>query len=200
MLGRPNGISSRDATDSFVDDNPKPTSTPPEENLELDALAASVRSSCLIGDILSLVYAERKISVKLAHAISNKFQIWKSSIPKILHWKNISMPNEDPKATLAQLHVNLSYFHGIILLMRPFLLQKILSQVRPSNSSKGYSQPPHKSTRTETGSASIEQFPSACVRAALHSIDAVQSALLKRALPRRDPFVMYVLYVSQLCK
>lgn len=190
MLGRPNGISSRDAADSLTDDNTNFTSAPSEDTLDVDALAASVRYSCILGDILSLVYAERKISVKLALSISNKFQAWNNSLPRFLQWQNISLPNEDPRTTLAQLHVNLSYFHGLILLTRPFLLQKILSQIHGSRDSAGNLQSPQRPARPVTGSVRAEQFPGACVRAALYSIDAVQSALLKRALPRRDPFVM----------
>jgi hypothetical protein len=190
MLGRPNGIDNRDATDSFADDNEEDSSNTSADALELAALTASVHASRLIGDILSNVYAERKISVKLAHQLSAKFQAWKDSLPPILHWQNISLPNEDPRATLAQLHVNLSYFHGIILLTRPFLLQKILNQIRAPGGSVGGLAPPQTAGPSETGSANAERFPGACVRSALYSIDAVQSALLKRALPRRDPFVM----------
>lgn len=185
MLGRPNGINSRDAADFFDDteeDLSSDLSTPSSDALELAALTASVRASCLVADILSNVYAERKISVKLAHQISAKFQAWKNSLPPILHWQNISMPNEDPRITLAQLHVNLGYFHSIILLTRPFLLQRIINEIRAPTGSQ--------TPRSETGSEKAEPFPGACVRSAFYSIDAVQLALLKRALPLRDPFVM----------
>ncbi|KMU75483.1 hypothetical protein CISG_05117 [Coccidioides immitis RMSCC 3703] len=40
-------------------------------------------------------------------------------------------------------------------------------------------------------SAQTDSFSAACVRASLYSIDIVQSAILKRALPRRDPFVIH---------
>ena len=189
MLGRPNGISTRDALDSFSasgEDDPEQ-----EDSVEVAALTASVTASRLIGDILSYVYAERKISVKLAHHLSSKFQSWKAALPPILHWKNISLPMQDPRTTLAQLHVNLSYFHGIILLTRPFLLQKIGDLMRADKGDGGMLGPPKMMERTkETSGASAEPFPPACVRSAVYSIDAVQSALLKRALPRRDPFVM----------
>jgi hypothetical protein len=36
------------------------------------------------------------------------------------------------------------------------------------------------------------RFDSACVRAALHSVTAVNNAFTTDALPRRNPFVMYV--------
>ncbi|KFY76317.1 hypothetical protein V499_03993 [Pseudogymnoascus sp. VKM F-103] len=193
MLGRPNGINSRDAADFFDDteeDLSSDLSTPSSDALELAALTASVRASCLVADILSNVYAERKISVKLAHQISAKFQAWKNSLPPILHWQNISLPNEDPRITLAQLHVNLGYFHSIILLTRPFLLQKIINEIRAPSGSQ--------TPRSETGSEKAEPFPGACVRSALYSIDAVQLALLKRALPLRDPFVIYWLFAASL--
>ncbi|KFY93764.1 hypothetical protein V500_03550 [Pseudogymnoascus sp. VKM F-4518 (FW-2643)] len=193
MLGRPNGINSRDAADFFNDteeDLSSDLSSPSSDALELGALTASVGASCLVADILSNIYAERKISVKLAHQLSAKFQAWKNSLPPILHWQNISLPNEDPRITLAQLHVNLGYFHSIILLTRPFLLQRIINQIRAPSGSQ--------TPRSETGSEKAEPFPGACVRSAFYSIDAVQSALLKRALPRRDPFVIYWLFAASL--
>lgn len=184
MLGRPNSINSRDAPhSSYASDGDDDAQG--EEGIEADALTASTRASQLIADILSYVYAERKISVKLAHHLSSRFHSWKESLPPILRWQNISLPNEDPRTTLAQLRVNLSYFHGIILLTRPFLLQRIISLVRPTKGDGG-----GVGGNGETSSASAEPFPPACVRSAVYSIDAVQSALLKRALPRRDPFVM----------
>jgi hypothetical protein len=181
MLGRPNSINSRDAPlTSFTSEEGDAAEA--EEAIESDALTASIRASQLIGDILSFVYAERKISVKLANHLSLRFHSWKESLPAILRWQNISLPNDDPRTTLAQLRVNLSYFHGIILLTRPFLLHKIINVVLPSQrKSDG---------KDETSGASAEPFPPACVCSAVYSIDAVQSALLKRALPRRDPFVM----------
>lgn len=188
MLGRPNGINSRDAPQSsFASDEDDAEG---EEGIEADALTASVRASQLIGDILSYVYAERKISVRLAHHLSARFHSWKASLPPVLHWQNISLPNEDPRTTLAQLHVNLSYFHGIILLTRPFLLQKIINRIRETKADGGMLGELRMDGKKETSSASAEPFPPACVRSAVYSIDAVQSALLKRALPRRDPFVM----------
>lgn len=180
MLGRPNSINSRDAPQSsFASDEDDAEG---DEGIEAAALTASTRASQLIGDILSYVYAERKISVKLVHHLSSRFHLWKESLPAILRWQNISLPSEDPRTSLAQLRVNLSYFHGIILLTRPFLLQKIISLVRPGRY--------RMDDKDETSSASAEPFPPACVQSAVYSINAVQSALLKRALPRRDPFVM----------
>jgi hypothetical protein len=192
MLGRPNGINSRDAADSFADDDSVRNRDTFDGTLEEDAFSASVRSSRLMGDVLSLVYAERKVSVKLAHFISNKFETWKNALPPALNWQNISLPNDDPPTTLAQLHVNLSYFHGIILLTRPFLMQNILSHIRPSRNV----QSPPSAGMIETRRANVAQLSSACVRSALYSIDTVQSALLKRALPRRDPFVMSVIFLN----
>lgn len=191
MLGRPNSIDSRIATESFASDSDlEAISGLAEESLELSALNASVQASRLTGDILSNVYADRKISFKLAQKISNKFQAWKTILPSILHWQNINMPDEDPRVTLAQVHVNLNYFHGIILLTRPFLLQKIVDRIRDSKCSGNNPIPFERAGIRENDWAKAEPFPGVCVRAAVYTIDAIQGALLKRALPRRDPFVM----------
>ncbi|KAB5576486.1 putative fungal-specific transcription factor [Coniochaeta sp. 2T2.1] len=196
MLGRPNSINSRDAPQSsFATDQ---HGAEGEESIEADALTASTRASQLIGDVLSSVYAERKISVKLAHRLSSRFHSWNESLPPILRWQNISLPNEDPRTTLAQLRVNLSYFHGVILLTRPFLLQRVISLVHPSKGDGGLSNQSKIHGRDETSSASAGPFPPACVRSAVYSVDAVQNALLKRALPRRDPFVIYWLFSAAL--
>lgn len=190
MLGRPNGINCRDATDSFATGCDSGDLWTSDDTLESASITASVRASCLVGDILSNVYADRKISTELAHAILNKFQAWKDSLPVFLHWQNIDLPDEDPKATLAQLHVNLNYFHGIILLTRPFLLQRVSDEIRAlKNTDEGLlSRQTHELPKTD--SAKTAPFQGACVRSALYTINAVQAALLKRALPRRDPFVM----------
>lgn len=185
MLGRPNGITTRDAPDTtYLKSNGET-----EEPLEAVALTASLKASKLVGDILSSVYAERKVSVKLALQWSANFESWKASLPPMLHWENIGLPNEDPRLTLAQLHVNLTYFHGVILLTRPFLLQKMVSVIRANRADAGVLGSLNSDGR-ETSRASAEPFPPACVRSAVYSINAIQSALLKRALPRRDPFVM----------
>lgn len=197
MLGRPNGINSRDAPQSSLASDEDDTEK--DEGIETDALTASVGASRLIGDILSCIYAERKISVKLAQHLSSKFRAWKTSLPPSLHWHNISSPDEDPRATLAQLHVNLSYFHGIILLTRPFLLQRIISLTRGTRGDRGVSGQSKLDGKDETSSTSAEPFLLTCVRSAVYTIDAVQSALLKRALPRRDPFVMCVFCVQSSC-
>ncbi|KMU83742.1 hypothetical protein CIHG_01525 [Coccidioides immitis H538.4] len=198
-LGRPNGISSRDAADLFTDDADDDQHMSELEVLETAALRASVRAARLLGEILSSVYAERKISVKFVQKSSKQFQEWKDVLPTSLHWRNISLPNEDPRATLAQLHVNLYYFHGVILLTRPFLLQKILNQARlPRGNGENMRSPEATKSGPGSPSAQTDSFSAACVRASLYSIDIVQSAILKRALPRRDPFVIYWLFSASL--
>ncbi|KFY76560.1 hypothetical protein V499_03851 [Pseudogymnoascus sp. VKM F-103] len=180
MLGRPNGIHCRDATDSLAagsDFGDLWTSS--DDTLELASISASVRASCLVGDILSNIYADRKISTELAHAISNKFQACKDSLPTFLHWQNIDLPDEDPKATLAQLH-------------------RVSDEIRALRETDGGLLSRQTHELPETDSAKSAPFQAACVRSALYTINAVQAALLKRALPRRDPFVIYWLFTAAL--
>ncbi|KFZ10503.1 hypothetical protein V501_05175 [Pseudogymnoascus sp. VKM F-4519 (FW-2642)] len=180
MLGRPNGIHCRDATDSLAAGNDSGDLwTSSDDTLELASISASVRASCLVGDILSNIYADRKISTELAHAISNKFQACKDSLPTFLHWQNIDLPDEDPKATLAQLH-------------------RVSDEIRALRDADGGLLSRQTHELPETDSAKSAPFQAACVRSALYTINAVQAALLKRALPRRDPFVIYWLFTAAL--
>lgn len=191
MLGRPNGITCRDATESLAaGSESSDTSNLTDDALESASIIASVRASCLVGDILSNVYADRRISTNLAHTISNKFQAWKDNLPAFLHWQNIDLPDENLKMTLAQLHVSLNYFHGIILLTRPFLLHRVSEEIRMLRSADESNLSRQSYEIPETDTAKTAPFQEACVRSALYTINAVQAALLKRALPRQDPFVM----------
>jgi hypothetical protein len=190
-LGRPKAIGRQWAKDLVNDERHGTSSMAKDDTIESEALMASVRISQVTGDILSFVYSERKISVKSALQFSAQFQKWKDSLPATLHWQNISLPVDDPRITLAQLRVNLSYFHGIILLTRPFLLQKIINRTKATRKTTEDNSGQAQDSNSEFGSPAAEPFPGACVRSAAYSIEAINSALLKRALPRRDPFVMY---------
>ncbi|KAL2071056.1 hypothetical protein VTL71DRAFT_12291 [Oculimacula yallundae] len=123
---------------------------------------------------------------------------YKDSLPPLLHWQNIHLPDEDPKTTLAQLRVNLSYFHGIILLTRPFLLQRISEEIQIMRNADVVMQSRQTTELPEADTADTVQFQNACVKSALYSINAIQAALLKRALPRQDPFVIYWLSSAAL--
>jgi hypothetical protein len=157
------------------------------------SLLAAVRSSVIVGRILSRVYVKRRISQKLALELAIEIQHWEQSLPDLLRWQQISVPNEDPDIAMTQLTMSLMYFHGIILLTRPFLLLHIKRRTKEMRHPRDHEMAENLGRTQESYVNDIEElrrFSGACVRSALHSINAVQITMLKGRLPKRNPFVM----------
>jgi hypothetical protein len=193
-LGRPNLISCASASD-FCPFTPDSGSNGVIA-LEGNELRFSVNASKIIGDILARVYHKRKASRSIAFALSLQFSNWIKELPNDLHWRHISIPNEDHELTLKRLHINMVYFHGVLLLMRPFLLHEIsmkLEETRRDSSSCNLGQRNRASSANKGRPEQAFCFHGACVRSAMHTITAVYAVYQASALPRRDPFIMHVL-------
>jgi hypothetical protein len=189
-LGRPNAISC-----ACVSELCPPTSLtqPNDDNHQLNGLLASINVSKITGEILSRVYQKRKAVRSISYALSLQFSDWMKALPMKLHWRQISLDPRDPVLTLKRLHINLIYFHGILLLTRPFLLYQISLQLKRDSNQPTELAPELQEQSGHSWSGEPEQvfcFHGACVRSAIHTINAVHAAFTSEALPRRDPFVM----------
>jgi hypothetical protein len=165
-----------------------------EENIHTIDLLASTDASKITGEILTRVYHKRKASRSIAYALSLRFSEWMKELPRRLHWRQILLEPENPELTLKRLHINLIYFHGVILLTRPFLLYQISLQLKRTTNPPTASTPEPQEQNGQSGNGKPEQmfcFHGACVRSAIHTITAVHAAFMSDALPKRDPFVMY---------
>jgi hypothetical protein len=189
-LGRPNTIDFETASElcsTYTQDLNRATS--PEAN----SLSFSVTASKIVGEILSRVYHKRKASRAIAYFLSLRFSEWMKELPLELHWRGSKVQAQDPDLTLRRLHINLIYFNGLILLTRPFFLDQITRRLLgPANDTSSLN-----TYQSACGSRKERQRPEqafcfhgACVRSALHSIEAVHAVFSVNALPRRDPFVM----------
>lgn len=200
-LGRPNHISCETASE--LCSTPNQSSRRPPSSAGND-LVFAVNASKIVGKILSQVYHKRKASHSIAYQLSLRFGEWLRQLPSDLHCRASSYQNQDPTMSLKRLHVNLICFHGIILLTRPFFVQQISRQVTESEEDsevRKHNHGPHGSRPEKEHPEQTFSFDSACVRAALQSVTAVNNAYTTDALPRRNPFVMYVMSFTNLrCK
>jgi hypothetical protein len=159
---------------------------------QANSLLFSITASKIVGEILSRVYHKRKASRAIAYLLSLRFSEWMKDLPLDLHWRGSKVQAQDPDLTLRRLHINLIYFNGLILLTRPFFLDQItrrlLGPVNDTtlNTYKLAGSPRKERQRPEQSFC----FHGACVRSALHSIEAIHAVFSVNALPRRDPFVM----------
>jgi hypothetical protein len=180
-LGRPTAISEDDCSDDALASPER--SLAGELSLSSSGLDAAVRSCQAIGQILKRVYSKRKISTKVALEIAEDCRTWMSSLHSDLHYSHATNGPVNAVHGVAILHVNLLYYHSIILLTRPFFLY-LFTKVQEERMSG--------SQGTPRFSARMERFCEACVTASTHTIALVEVAFQGRYLPQRNPFVMYV--------
>jgi len=191
-LGRPNHVSCETASE--LCSTPSQSSSRSTSSAGND-LSFAVNASKIVGKILSRVYHKRKASRSIAYQLSLCFSDWSQKLPPDLHWRVSSFQSQDPTLTLKRVHINLICFHGIIILTRPFFLHQISRQVAELEGDSIAQKNDHMANSSRMEKEHPEQtfrFDSACVRAALHSVTAVNNAFTTDALPRRNPFVMYV--------
>ncbi|KAL3418607.1 fungal specific transcription factor domain-containing protein [Phlyctema vagabunda] len=192
-LGRPNAIN--------LSELPSPEDDPclmgGQKSLpkEVNPFLAAFTASKITGEVLTRVYQKRKASRSVALEISMHFNDWMKDLPPTLHWEQLSIPDSDEEMTLARVHLNLIYFHGIILLTRPFLLHQI-NQFLKRSADLSYEMAMRANNNNDFTQTNC--FHGACVRSAVHSVTVVQAAYTGHILSRRDPFIIYWLFSAAL--
>ena len=184
-LGRPSAISEDDcAADALLspdkvingDANPGGDVTAGTSGLD-----AAVRSCQTIGQILKKVYSKKVISTKVAHQVIDDCKQWISKLHPDLHHRHAATPTS-PIRGVAILHVNLLYFHSVILLSRPFFLY-MFTKVQEGRG------PGRAPTRFSQRS---EKLCEACVTASVETVKLVHVAFDSHYLAQRNPFIMCV--------
>jgi len=205
-LGRPTAIQDEEISEELFPSEKRVISMTSGsiQSFEFEALFSSVQASQILGTILHHIYRSRKVSLRIARNIAVQIHEWTQSLPEILQWRPTLMPHDDPGKAMGQLHVWMTYFSAIILLTRPFLLlhvKKIIAQQRQQSESSSHRLQPSSASPGEIRVADnpeVKKYSAACVRSAMHLIRAVQTIRVKGCLPRRNPFIMYVLFLSPL--
>lgn len=182
-LGRPTSISEDDCSPDALLTPDKYLAENDTDLPSMGGLNAAVRSCQVIGIILKRIYAQRKISTRLAQEISEQCKGGPQKYNPGLHWRQIMNKPIDPAIGMAILHVNLLYCHAVILLTRPFFLF-LMNRLQQEKMGT-------PRTMVRPGSR-MEKFSEACVNAAYHTITLVQMGFESKYLPQRDPFIMQV--------
>lgn len=182
-LGRPTSISEGDCSPDALVTPDKYLAENDTDMPSMGGLNAAVRSCQVIGIILKRIYAQRKISTRLAQDISEQCKGGPQKYNPGLHWRQAMNKPIDPAIGMAILHVNLLYCHAVILLTRPFFLF-LMNRLQQEKLGT-----PRAMIRP---GSRMEKFSEACVNAAYHTITLVQMGFEGRYLPQRDPFIMRV--------
>ncbi|KAK1847021.1 fungal specific transcription factor domain-containing protein [Colletotrichum chrysophilum] len=154
-----------------------------------DGLDAAVKCCQIVGQILKKIYARRLVSIRRTSEIWEQCGAWHASLSDDLSSGQVAADPSNPAQAIAALHVNLFYYHTIIILTRPFFIY-LLSKVH--NERKGFTLPvPRWINRTS-------KYCEACLSAANETIALVQKAFDSNYLPQRNPFVLYFLFAASL--
>lgn len=146
-----------------------------------DRLDAAVKCCQIVGQILKKIYARRLVSLRRTSEIWEQCGAWHASLSDDLSSGQVAADPSNPAQAIAALHVNLFYYHTIIILTRPFFIY-LLSKVH--NERKGFTLPvPRWINRTS-------KYCEACLSAANETIALVQKAFDSNYLPQRNPFVL----------
>jgi hypothetical protein len=143
-LGRPNAISSACVSELCP------------SNDQITDLLASVNASKITGEILGRVYHKRKALRSTAYALSLQFSEWMKELPAGLLWRQISLDSRNSGLTLKRVHTNLIYYHGIILLTRPFLLYQMSLQIKRTANRPTESAPEFQEQNGQSGDGKPE--------------------------------------------
>lgn len=174
-LGRPPSTSDIDCTVKYgvVQKNSEVTAS---------ALDASVRIFVIIERVVVEVYSRKHISLGIADVVSRQLKAWASIWLQPLT-DAVSQPNCGETANVAMIgacSTLCSYYYGIMLLTRPFLIYEIYKYLGASTRGV-HAQDDHESKR---------KYADAALDAATSFIDTLQVVIRTGTLPCRMPLVV----------
>lgn len=159
ILARPSSIPSIERDEYEVD-----TSNPEDMDHRTLALYATYESSSIIDTIVQKFAKSSSVDIQSADTYLQMLREWSQALPSALRSVPNSISKEDYcETTIGNIHVSCTYYVGIIMVTRQFLISHVMFQLRKKSSSK--------SQRTIEAMSSgerekIVQFSDACVQSA----------------------------------
>ena len=141
--------------------------------------------------ILVEMYANREVSLDLAHSISQQHRQWATQLPSILKIDGLSKGQpiaNAPTQSMGSRMLTMAYYYSILLLSRPFLSIDVgahQSQVIQKQSQ-------------DIISKSITIYADACVDSAVKAVALGSNVALDESMPRRQPLVIDTVFLSAL--
>ncbi|KAH9861729.1 hypothetical protein J1614_011482 [Plenodomus biglobosus] len=183
VLGRP-------PTTSDVDCTVKYSTTMSGSETNADILDASVQIFMIIERVVVEVYSRKRISLRIADYVSRQLKGWASKyLPGFSQTIAQSTSNGvSREAAIGACSTLCSYYYGIMLLTRPFLIYSLYEYMGISLKSGG-TQGDHPEKR---------KYADAAIDAALSLVDSVQTMIDTGQMSRRMPLVVSWLFTATL--
>ncbi|KAI4622189.1 hypothetical protein J4E83_004929 [Alternaria metachromatica] len=179
-LGRPPSTSDVDCTvkyNTFADNT---------ETDDANILDASVQIFMIIERVVVEVYSRKRISLRIADYVSRQLKSWASKwLQKLSH---LTTRPHSREAVVGACSTLCSYYYGIMLLTRPFLIYELYEYMGAPLKSGG-SQADHQEKR---------KYADAALDAASTLVDTLLVVTITKQLPRKMPLIVSWLFTATL--
>lgn len=181
LLGRPPSTSDVDCTVKY---------NTSEISLSFQLLDSSVQIFMIIERVVVEVYSRKRISLRIATYVSHQLKAWASRwlrpFVDITSRSASGVAGRD--STVGACQMLCSYFYGIMLLTRPFLIYELYDVLGASLKAPG--------TRAENEEK--KKFADAALDAATSFVETLESVITTGIMPFRMPLIVYVAITPML--
>lgn len=148
-------------------------------------ISANYESSSIIDTIVRKFANDIALDVDAANNYLQTLQEWSHALPDTLRTSPITEGGLPPNAqivetTIGNIHVACTYYFGVIIVTRQFLIARIMSQLHGGR--KNASVANDKSDNPKSDQETQTQLSNACVSSAVFMVDLCHQALINKIL------------------
>lgn len=176
VLGRPPSTSDVDCTVRYN------AAIETDERLTTNVLDASLQIFMIIERVVVEVYSRKRISLRIANYVSRQLKGWALNWLKPLA-DTISQPPHDNAtrgAVIGACSTICSYYYGIMLLTRPFLIYELYEYMGASLKGGG----------TQVEHLEKRKYADAALDAAASFVDTLQAVIKANQMPQKMPLIV----------
>ncbi|KAF2822926.1 hypothetical protein CC86DRAFT_396486 [Ophiobolus disseminans] len=181
VLGRPPSTSDVDCTVKY-------SVTELAHEGSVNILDASVQIFMIIERVVVEVYSRKRISIRIADYVSRQLKGWASNWLRTLTELTVHSSDNGVGTVVGACSTLCSYYYGIMLLTRPFLIYEIYEHLGASLRGGG-TQSEHRDKR---------KYADAALDAAASFIETLQAVLDTKSMPQRMPLIVPWLFTTAL--
>lgn len=184
LLGRPPSTSDVDCTVKYGKHGAAEVPLGPS----LHMIDASVQIFMIIERVVVEVYSRKRISLRIASYVSHQLKGWASTWLRALSDMTRGSPTTprdrddmSREAVVGACSTLCSYYYGIMLLTRPFLIYELYEYLGASLKASG-THHEHQEKR---------KYADAALDAAASFVETLQAVLKSHSMPQRMPLIVY---------
>ncbi|PSN70152.1 hypothetical protein BS50DRAFT_306657 [Corynespora cassiicola Philippines] len=183
LLGRPPSTSDVDCTVKY-------SLAEISSDLQAHILDASVQMFMIIERVVVEVYSRKRISLRIANYVSHQLKGWASNWLRLLSdatsWSIINTSSRE--AVVGACSTLCSYYYGIMLLTRPFLIYELYEYMGASLKGGG----------THVEHQEKRKYADAALDAAASFVETLQTVIEAGKMPLRMPLIVSWLFTASL--